>query len=599
MSASKRQRSDRDTWVDCSHCGSSIQLETARSHRKKWWSKELGQWTRTENGQNKTPAPAQNPDNVLSRYAEDDDGDVDLPDAPAERKAKASSPEALLAETHGAWLSVDRTAAVYGEDSDSDEDDSDPRVELEELVPADRDSDSDDENGAEPENEKEEKGGERKEAVFRVRMIPSVGTAKSMILLLLLKAVLLFGGISMRTSTVLFALLELFVLGHNPAIKPSAITHYTLNKTLGFAKTTFDLLVVCPKCWFVRKMQDCIITRRVDGVAQTELLRCDEFPFLHHPHPSRRDRCNAQLVRAHDRKKGLPRISAVLAMPYRPILAPLARLLQMPGFEEMLESWRPRFRARLDTDPLVDIHDGRLWREFQRFGGEPLLEAEGTIAFCMWGDWIQPFVKTMYSLGAIMLAIANLPRSVRFDRANIILVQAFPGGSEKVDCQQLLRLLVEDLVALWNGITIATAKHPGGRKIRCFLLQCLADAPGVRKLFAFVGINAICGCIKCKVKFPSASSSSKDKKAKRNWNTDFKKPSPARTRADMESASAKYSAAKSPSERKEVAKAEGSKFCVFLQLVYLNVVRACPIEAMHNLYEGTGKVILALLLVSH
>lgn len=326
------------------------------------------------------------------------------------------------------------------------------------------------------------------------------------------------------------------------------------------------------------------------GVAQTDLLRCDEFPFLHHPHPSRRDRCNAQLVRAHDRQKGPPRISAVLPMPYRPILAPLARLLQMPGFEELLESWRPRFRARRDTDPLIDIHDGRLWREFQRFGGEPLLEAEGTIAFCMWGDWIQPFVKTMYSLGAIMLAIANLPRSVRFDRANIILVQAFPGGSEKVDCQQLLRLLVEDLLALWNGITIATAKYPGGRKIRCFLLQCLADAPGVRKLFAFVGINAICGCIKCKVQFPSTSSCSEDKKATRNWNTDFKKPSPARTRADMESASAKYSASKSPSERKKVAKAEGSKFCVFLQLVYLNVVRACPIEAMHNLYEGTGKV---------
>lgn len=247
MSASKRQRSDRDTYVDCSHCGSNIQLETARSHRKKWWSKELGQWTQTENGQNKTPAPAQNPDNVLSRYAEDDDGDVDLPDATAELKAKAISPEALLAGLHSAWVSIDRTAAAYGENSDFDEDDSDPRVELDELIPADRDSDSDDEDGAEPEDEKEEKGGERKEAVFRVRMIPNVGTAKSMILLLLLKAVLLFGGISMRTSTVLFALLALFVLGHNPAIKPSAITHYTLNKTLGFAKTTFDLLVVCPR----------------------------------------------------------------------------------------------------------------------------------------------------------------------------------------------------------------------------------------------------------------------------------------------------------------------------------------------------------------
>ena len=499
----------------------------------------------------------------------------------------------LLPRELRGWPSS-KYANYFGAASDSDADEGD--ADCGDHVPDDQGSDDSD-NEHEHEH-KHGRGDEKQqgEKVVRVRLIPNVGSAKQTIMLLVVKAFLLLSSVSLGKGAILFALLALFTAAHKPTVQPLALTHHTLNKALDLATSSFQRLVVCPTCQFVRTINDCIITRqRADGRTETDLLRCDKVWFPAHPHESRRGKCNGQLVRAVARQRGGPRIAPVLAMPYRPLLAALARLLQVPGFEEQLEAWRLRFEQRRAGDPMLDVHDGRLWRDFQSYNGEPLLSAPGNIALAMWGDWIQPFTTTMFSLGAIMLAILNLPRSVRFDRSNIILVQAFPGGSEKVDCQKLLRPLVEDLLELWKGVTIATAKHPEGRKIRVYLMQCLADAPGLRKLFAFVGVNAICGCFRCTVKFPSASAGSKDKQTKRNFYTDFDNLAPARTRADLEAAAVQYRAAASPDARKNAAKATGSKDCVFLLLSYLNFVRCSPIEAMHNLYEGTGKVLVFVL----
>lgn len=408
-------------------------------------------------------------------------------------------------------------------------------------------------------------------------------------LLLLLKAWILTSGVSMASVAVLLVLLYMFLR------KPlqTVLTNYELDKILGFNRDSFDRLVVCSKCNCVRKLSDCVVTVTRDGRRVTTVGRCSCVHFRKHPHKSKRTMCNAKLCHTTDRKFGLPRVSPVLSMPYRPLLAPLARLLQTPGFENQLEQWRVRFASRGADDPISDIHDGQLWRDMQSFNGAPLLAAAGTIAMCMWGDWIQPFVTASYSMGVIMMVVGNLPRSVRFKRQNVILVQLLPGGSEKVDCQALLRPLAEDLLALRNGVNIATHKHPGGRQIRVILFQCLADAPGIRKLLAFVGITATCGCYRCTVQFPPVSSGSESKSGvapKRNFFTDFDNLSPSRTREQLFDAAKRYRKAKSPSERKEIAKETGSKDCVFLMLDYFNPVRASPIGAMHNLWEGTAKV---------
>ena len=71
-------------------------------------------------------------------------------------------------------------------------------------------------------------------------------------------------------------------------------------------------------------------------------------------------------------------------------------------------------------------------------------------------DWFQPFTHIEYSIGAIYLAIKNLPRNERFKEENIILARVLPGPSEpKLSVNSYLGPLVEDLKTAWyNGIKV-------------------------------------------------------------------------------------------------------------------------------------------------
>ena len=71
-------------------------------------------------------------------------------------------------------------------------------------------------------------------------------------------------------------------------------------------------------------------------------------------------------------------------------------------------------------------------------------------------DWFQPFTNIEYSVGAIYLAIQNLPHSERFKEENIILVDVIPGPSEpKLSINSYLSPLIEDLKIAWyDGIKV-------------------------------------------------------------------------------------------------------------------------------------------------
>jgi hypothetical protein len=72
--------------------------------------------------------------------------------------------------------------------------------------------------------------------------------------------------------------------------------------------------------------------------------------------------------------------------------------------------------------PMVDVYDGKFWREHQdRFLADPrLLALAGNL------DWFQPFDIT-YSLGVFYFVILNLPREVRYLPQNIIIASLIPG----------------------------------------------------------------------------------------------------------------------------------------------------------------------------
>lgn len=64
-----------------------------------------------------------------------------------------------------------------------------------------------------------------------------------------------------------------------------------------------------------------------------------------------------------------------------------------------------------------------------------------------------------YSVGAIYLAIQNLPREERYKEENIILVGVLPGPSEpKLTVNSYLAPLVRDLKEAWlNGLKVKTS----------------------------------------------------------------------------------------------------------------------------------------------
>ena len=67
-------------------------------------------------------------------------------------------------------------------------------------------------------------------------------------------------------------------------------------------------------------------------------------------------------------------------------------------------------------------------------------------------DWFQPFQQTNYSVGAIYLAVQNLPREDRSLSESIILVGIIPCEPSKV-INTILEPLVDDLLnSLTDGV---------------------------------------------------------------------------------------------------------------------------------------------------
>ena len=75
-------------------------------------------------------------------------------------------------------------------------------------------------------------------------------------------------------------------------------------------------------------------------------------------------------------------------------------------------------------------------------------------------DWFQPFKHTQFSVGVLYFAIENLPRDIRFERENILVVGIIPGPSEPKMCiNTYLKPIIDDLQKLWRGVVVNIKGH--------------------------------------------------------------------------------------------------------------------------------------------
>ena len=121
---------------------------------------------------------------------------------------------------------------------------------------------------------------------------------------------------------------------------------------------------------------------------------------------------------------------------------------------------------------------------------------------CLHVDWFQPFKRTNYSVGAIYIAVQNLPiKEERFLTENTILIGLIPGEPKKV-MNTLLEPLVNELLRLWDGV-IMTSYSGISVIVRAALICVTCDVPAARKVCGFVGYKTLKACTKCLKDFPT------------------------------------------------------------------------------------------------
>ena len=136
----------------------------------------------------------------------------------------------------------------------------------------------------------------------------------------------------------------------------------------------------------------------------------------------------------------------------------------------------------------------------------PLLadKASLTLALQLNIDWFQPFGNRSYSVGGIYAACLNLPREERYCAENMILLGVLPGpkGTGRAALQGALRPFVAELEAAFDGISMRTADHPHGRRVRMFLFTVACDTPARAEVCGFMGAGGRRGCPCCTQVFP-------------------------------------------------------------------------------------------------
>ena len=172
----------------------------------------------------------------------------------------------------------------------------------------------------------------------------------------------------------------------------------------------------------------------------------------------------------------------------------MGKLLGEKGFAEKCEEWRSR---DVPDDKMVDVYDGKIWKDFLTFNGKDFLNSFKNYGFMLNFDFFQPMKRVFY------LVLLNLPRAERFKWENVIIIGIVPSLSkEPKDLNPFLKPAVKDLQCLWKGIRLNSALRRFPLTFRAAVLAVSFDIPAARKLGGFKSHSTQGGCSRCLKFFP-------------------------------------------------------------------------------------------------
>ena len=167
---------------------------------------------------------------------------------------------------------------------------------------------------------------------------------------------------------------------------------------------------------------------------------------------------------------------------YRSLKHSLQNLLLSKEFYSNFQLWHNR---AVENDCLTEIYDGLVWKEF--FDAPE--SSKYSFAFALNVDWFKPYTHTKSSIGAIYLTVLNLPRYIRYNRENVILLVIIPGSHEpKIDINSFLKPLVDELQQFWVEINLPVFSSSSEQQIvtvKGAILCVTCDIPAGRKVCGF------------------------------------------------------------------------------------------------------------------
>ena len=183
-------------------------------------------------------------------------------------------------------------------------------------------------------------------------------------------------------------------------------------------------------------------------------LKCSFVAFPRHPQKCMRSPCQFPLVKVVKTASGKKTFRPMKVFCYKSIIESIGEMVQKPGMLDLLNHWKSR---SIPNGVMADIYDGAVWKSFLTVNEKDFLQSRYGIGLLLSVDWFQPFKHVQYSVGAIYLALLNLPRSLRYLRENMILAGIIPGPNEpNLHINLFLEQLVSELNKLWKGVEIQT-----------------------------------------------------------------------------------------------------------------------------------------------
>lgn len=253
-------------------------------------------------------------------------------------------------------------------------------------------------------------------------------------------------------------------------------------------------------------------------------------------------------------------------------------------FVESINQWKSR---SVVEGEISDIYDAEYWKSL---AAEGFFDNEGNLVLELNADW---FTKGKDSIGVIMFAISNLPRSERFKHENMakqFLPEHPSAETASMDSYvfELAKMLTE-LVTNGLDVPFPTPQNPNAKKhIHVRLGHICADTPAAAKLCGFLAHNAIRFCHCCNAKAISI--------AHLFPNTKPLIPGKAEpiTLDYLKRSAAAYKGAASYDAAEKLASSSGFRWAPLQDIPHFNVIERTVIEPMHALFLNSAKLVADL-----